>query len=139
MVSKNDLVEALLTEMYFYQQEFEKYIKEVSAIEHEMVGVKSPNLTGIHGTPEDRQHKLIRLGAKLKEMEDIKESYEIKYKNIYQTLHLSQLDDYDLRFLEYAYKKKYSGDDIAFELGYSDRKGVWRKRIHLLEKIGEML
>lgn len=135
MIRKSHIVESLLTQMYYYQQETEAAIQHIEDIYHDMKGLRSPNLTDVHSAPEDRQHKLIRLGEKVSQLELKKRQYDIQYKNIYQLLRLHKLEEQELRFLELLYRERLTCDEVAETYGYNNRKYVSRKRIKLLEKI----
>lgn len=139
MIEKTKIVESLLTEMFYYEQEMEKAMQELELIFHEMKGLKSPNLTGIHGTPEDRQHKLIRLGEKASGFESKRDAYKIQYMNIFQKLRLYQLEEWDMDFIEMLYKNRMTCEEVARKYGYSNRKYVSRKRIKLIEKISKTI
>lgn len=135
MISKVDVVESELKRMFFYKQEVVKLTNEIDKITHQMVGLKSPNLTDSHGSPEDRQHKLIRLGEKLIPLEKAKVEKEILYKSIWNQLRLYEMHNDDLLFLELVYKDKVKGDEIAENFGYTDRMYVSRKKRNILERL----
>lgn len=137
MISKTHIVESLLTQMFYYQQESKTLIQHIESIYHEMKGLKSPNLTDVHGSPEDRQHKLIRLGEKIRLLELKKRQYDIQYKNIFQLLHLFDVDEQDMKILELLYKERQTCDEVALNYGYNNGKYVSRKRVKLLKKIAE--
>lgn len=121
--------------MFYYQQEYEKAVQEIALIYSDMSGLRSPNLTDVRGTPEDRQHKLIRLGDKIKKLEVKRDANDIQFKSIHQKLHLYEINEDDYRFLTLLYKDRMTCDEVAMKYGYNNGKYVSRKRIKLLDKI----
>ena len=128
MIDKLDIVESNLKIMFYNYQEYERITNEINLIHNQMAGLKSPNLTDIHSTPEDRQHKLIRLGAKITPLEIVKKNHYIIYLDIYNKYHLSELHEYDYTFLTLLYKDKLTYEKIVEKMAYTDISYVSRKK-----------
>jgi len=137
MIGKNDLVSSYLTQYFYYKDTFEAKVKEIDDIWYMACGVHSPNMSGIHVTPENKGSKIVRVGEdKVKPLEKEKEYIELQMKNLEQKLHLKEIDNLDYELLEQIYRYKKTYTDISKTIGYCDKVYVHRKRLKI-EKLIE--
>ena len=132
-------IESLIKQYYYYQERISKINEEISDIWHSYFGAKSPPLSPVYGTGEDRQSKLVRIGCdKVKPLEDELEYITERVHRIAEELKLQQLDPKDKMLIELYYQKELSQGEIAKLLYYSNKSSVSRKVRKVLRKIEEL-
>lgn len=139
-MEKRELVDAELTRYYYYLDERNKLIEQISDIQYEMNGCKGVGFSDEpKGASEDRQSKLIRLTEKKDKLIQLKRSYEVQCMNIENELHLLTLDADEIELLNQVKHLKRKYDDVAIAIGYANKVVVHRKYTSLLDRLSRMI
>lgn len=139
MITRSDIVKADLIKYFAAYQEYRSEQTRVDLIMDDMRGVRSPNLTDVHGTPEDRQSKLIRLGEELKTHEYLRDKWDTEQKSIANRMRLWELDDIEYRMLKMIYLDKLTYAMVAETLGYAGKQVVYVKHDELIKRMSAYL
>lgn len=136
MVEKSDLVVSNLIRYFNAQQCLENAKNKLLEIERQ-VGVKSPNLEAIHGYNGTRDEQLLRFSIEKQKVDAEIVGWTTETNVYYNVLHLFELEENDIKMLEYIYKDKLKYDEIARKMYYTDKSYVSRKKDNILEKLAK--
>lgn len=137
-MEKVEFIDGLLKQYFYHKDRYTKLVSEIDDTWHTFTGMHSPNLNGIPSTPEDKGHKILRIGEdKIKPLEIERDKEKFEMDILYQKLRLMTLDEIEYQILELIYRYKYRLDDIAIKVGYADKSVVCRKQKKIIEEISK--
>lgn len=136
MINQKDLALANLI-IYYYDLQMIDELNNKKVEIARSVGVKSPNLTDVHGYGGTRDEQLLRYSSKVSDLDKDIAYYENDSMVRSLKLHLDNLEKDELKLLENIIRHKKTYEKVAEEMYYNDKSYVKRKRDSVLEKIGK--
>ena len=135
-MNKLKYIESLIKQLYYYEDKIKQLEEQIEDIWHSYFGAKSPPLSPVYGTGEDRQSKLVRIGYdKVKPLEEELEYIRGVKERIEKELKLNELEPNSQKLIQLYYQRELRQEEIAMIMNYSNKSSISRKVRKVLKEI----